>query len=144
VSDRVGALLPWFVVIIAGQLLYHLVLKGLDDEDNAIGTIVVAYGTGVVLLVLFALLTGSFSTSDRGSIDWLRACLVGLGVTMIEMGFLMAYRYGLPVSFGALAALSVTTLILFPLGIVVFREGVGVEDVAGCALVLGGLYLLAR
>lgn len=138
------SLAPWFVVIVGGQLIYHLVLRGLDPEDNAIATIVVAYATGAAMLVVLGLASGGLARPDGGGVNWARASLVGVGVTMIEMGFLMAYRHGLPVSFGALATLSFSTLLLVPIGMLVFHEGVEVADVVGGGLVIVGLFLLAR
>lgn len=139
-----NCLVPWFALIVGGQLLYHSIARGVDPRDSALATVFVAYATGVLLLLGVAAAMGEFGTQRPSEIGLARGVALGIAVTAIEVGFIMAYRNGLPVSNGALATLSVTTLLLIPIGLLVFRERIGALDVIGVGALLVGLLLLAR
>jgi hypothetical protein len=68
--------------------------------------------------------------------------VLGAGVVLIEIGFLLAYRSGNMLQWSGVAVNSASALLLFPIALVVFRESCSVSRLLGILLTLGGLALL--
>jgi len=69
---------------------------------------------------------------------------VGLGVLMIELGFLQTYRAAWPVSMASVMMNGIVAVLLLPIGAALFGETITAVRVAGVALCLIGLSLLQR
>ena len=69
---------------------------------------------------------------------------VGLGVLMIELGFLQTYRAAWPVSMASVMMNGIVAVLLLPIGAALFGETITAIRVAGVALCLIGLSLLQR
>ena len=70
--------------------------------------------------------------------------MLGVGVLLIEVGFLLAYRWGGSLQWSAVAVNGAAALLLVPIAVGIFRESFSPVKGLGMALVLGGLALLAR
>jgi drug/metabolite transporter (DMT)-like permease len=68
---------------------------------------------------------------------------VAVGILGIELGFLLAYRAGWNVGLAALSSNLLTTLVLLPLGYLLFREQPSLARMGGVVLSMLGLWLMA-
>lgn len=138
-----GSLLAAFGVCVVGQVVYHLVLRGAGPTVPPFTLVVATYLVALVAVAAGGVVAGEFSGPLLSGADAVRAVGLGLGVACVELGYVYAYRYGLPVSTGALTVLAATTLALFPLGVAVYGERVNWRAVMGVLLAIAGVWLLA-
>lgn len=134
--------LPLLLVVV-GNVVYHLGQKTMPKDAPPVSAIVVAYVAGITacLLLLPMLEPGWSTASARPAISW-SAVMVGLGAAAIEIGFLLAYRGGWPISSASLVALSVVAILLLPIGVRYFAESWDWSRTFGLVLCLAGLWFL--
>lgn len=132
-------------ICVAGQVLYHLLLRSLPASYSPFVVVIVAYSMGIVLVA-------GAGSLDRGGAMFgavsfsviARSCALGLAVAMVELGYIYAYRSGLPVGIGAVSVLAITSVALIPLGVLMFREAFTPRVAIGLVLTLAGLWLMRR
>jgi drug/metabolite transporter (DMT)-like permease len=80
----------------------------------------------------------------RQSFQQLNWASVGLGVTLVglELGFLLAYRLGWSVSLAGLASNATVSVLLLPVGYLLFRERLTPLNLAGVVVAVIGLVLM--
>lgn len=133
-----------FVGVVAGQVLYHTILRQLPKGVSAFALISMTYAiAGLVGLVLWWVVpsdNGMRQSSVLDTLPW--AALLALGILLVEVGYVYAYRAGLPVSFGALIVFAVTTAVLAPIAFFVFHDRISLIQFVGVALVIVGSWLV--
>lgn len=131
------------VLVVFGNVVYHLGQKTMPKDAPPLSAIVIAYLVGIVacLAVLPFLEPGWSVASVRPAFAW-SPVLVGLGAAAIELGFLLAYRAGWPISSTSLVTMSVLALVLLPIGLRFFAESWNWERTVGVVLCLAGLWFL--
>lgn len=134
-----------FAITVGGMLLYHLSQKSIPKEMNPFHATAIAYLMGIVVCIVF----GFSYSSDRSFVSSLKtsnwAVLgMGVGAAAIEVGFMVAYRLGWKVSSTAIATNVAATVILIPLGLLVFREQLSARNILGVAFCILGLFLVVR
>jgi uncharacterized membrane protein len=130
---------------VGGMLFYHLGQKSIPRGINPFYAMIIAYTAGIIVLAVCALtLPGekSFSSSLRIS-NW-AVFVVGVAAACIEVGFLMAYRSGWRISIAAVATNVAVTLLLVPIGVVVFKDHLSLRNVIGLVFCVLGLILVVR
>jgi len=130
---------------VVGMIFYHLAQKSIPKDLNPFHATMIAYAVGFVLCTIGALgYPGkkSLINSFRGS-NW-AVIVVGAGAVCIEVGFLLAYRAGWRISVTGLATNVVGTLLLVPIGILIFKEHLSLRNVLGVIFCVLGLILVVR
>ena len=133
------------VLAVAGMLFYHLGQKLIPKGINPFYAMIIAYVAGIIVLAVCVLtLPGnkSFVSSLKES-NW-AVLLVGAGAACIELGFLLAYRSGWRISVAAVATNVAVTLLLVPIGIMVFKDHLSLRNVLGLIFCVLGLVLVVR
>jgi uncharacterized membrane protein len=133
------------VLAVAGMLFYHLGQKSIPKGINPFYAMIIAYTVGIVLLAACALvLPGNKSlTSSLKESNW-AVVAVGIGAAAIEVGFLLAYRSGWRISVATVAANVAVTLMLVPIGVLVFKDHLSARNVLGLIFCVLGLILVMR
>lgn len=132
------------LLTISGGVLYHLAAKSIPKTLNPSFVLVVVYATALAASVAayFAL---PASTSAGTARPWHPAVLgVGIGAFMIELGYVLAYRAGWPVSTTSVLTAGMVAVLLLPVGMGLFGERLSIPNSLGLALCLIGLALLKR
>jgi len=133
------------VLAVGGNLLYHLSQKSLPKTANPLLVITIAYVVGIVACLLCSVVY----PNDKSFLDTLRESNwavygMGLGAAVIEVGFLLSYRAGWNLSTASVVCSTAVTLVLIPIGVVVFKEHLSVRNVVGLLLCMIGLVLVAK
>lgn len=131
-----------FVLVIAGNVLYHISQKQVPRDLNPFSALLAAYFSSMILSILFVSRSGVapiaealFSPAVWG---------VGLAAFMVEAGYLLLYRAGGAVSTAPIAANIFVFLLLILVGLVWFREKFTWEMSLGVILCTGGLFCLVH
>jgi len=137
---------PLFVpmaVLLLGQVLYHSVARGLSRGASPFLMVTVAYVVGLILTGCAWVITGGQRPTDVVMSQVVRnGVLLGIAVSCVEVGYVFAYRRGLSITSGPLVALSLTTLMLIPIGVFLYNDPISVRIVAGGCVVVFGLWLM--
>ena len=133
------------VLAVGGMLFYHLAQKSIPRGINPFYAMIIAYAVGIVALAICALmlpddksLVGSFRESN-----W-AVFVVGAAAACIEVGFLLAYRSGWRISLAAVATNVAVTLLLVPIGTVIFKDHLSPRNILGLIFCVLGLILVVR
>jgi drug/metabolite transporter (DMT)-like permease len=130
---------------VGGNLLYHLSQKSMPKAANPLYVITIAYLFGIVICVLYAFVypnEKTFMETLRES-NW-AVYAMGLGAVIIEVGFLLAYRAGWNISTAAVACSTAVTLMLIPIGLIVYKEHLSPRNIIGLLFCMLGLVLVAK
>lgn len=134
-----------FGLTVAGMLLYHLSQKAIPKETNPFFVIAIAYAVGIALCLAFAFtypekksLAATFKASN-----W-AVFTLGAGAALIELGFLLAYRFGWRISIAAVASNAAAAIVLIPVGLIVFKDQISLRNVIGLIFCVVGLVLAVR
>jgi len=133
------------LLAVGGMLFYHLGQKSIPKGINPFYAMIVAYTAGIIVLVICALSfpgDKSFVSSLRVS-NW-AVFVVGVAAACIEVGFLLAYRSGWRISVAAVATNVAVTLLLVPIGVVIFKDHLSLRNIIGLIFCVLGLVLVVR
>jgi uncharacterized membrane protein len=133
------------LLIILGLVMYQISQKSADENANPFILVIISYLIGIVACIggyfLFPRQEDAALLPMLKSIGW-TAVGIGIGATLIEVGFFLAYRAGWSVGILPLSVTAFSTILLVIIGIFVFRESLSIEKVIGVLLCLGGLILI--
>lgn len=136
------AALPIFLAIL-GNLLYHSSQKLTSHQVNPFLSIAVSFSLAAVLSFGIFLATKSAPISaEAGRLNW-AAIGLGVAVVVIETSFLLGYRMGWQVGVTSLIVTVGQTILLIPLGLLVFGERITTQGLVGAAIGLVGLVLVS-
>ena len=136
-----------------GVVVYHVGQKLVPPTAHPMAVLMGAYAVAFTLSALAlpwlqpASAAGPWRQAFAGMATGpgLRVALVlGLGVLLIEMGFLLAYRAGGSLQWVNVAVNGAGTLLLIPIALLCFKEAFSLPKALGILLVMGGLALLTR
>lgn len=132
------------LVAIAGAVGYQYFVKQVPETINPIVSVIGMY---VVVLVISIFLLPLFP-SEGGlrthfkQLNWIQVALA-VAVLMIELGFLLMYRYGWNLSTGNVVTGVFVNTILVAIGITVFKESVSMTNIIGIILSIIGVALIS-
>jgi drug/metabolite transporter (DMT)-like permease len=130
-------------LVVVSNVAYHLFQKATPSDVNPMAALTVSYG--VALLMCLILLPfyprPEGASSSLAGVNW---ASVGLGISVVglELGFLLAYRAGWPISLAALLANVMVGVLLLPIGLVLLREKLSWINLLGIAMCLAGIILV--
>ena len=133
------------VVVILGNVFYHLGQRAIPREANAVVATLGAYLIATIgTLATIPLLARDVElTSAWRLLNW-STVLVGIGIVGVELGFLLAYRAGWVLSNASLTANVCVAVILLAVGALLFREPLSATRLTGVGVCLLGLWLVTR
>jgi drug/metabolite transporter (DMT)-like permease len=132
-------------LVIVSNVVYHVFQKMIPDSANPIISLVITYITAAVLslLILPWYMKDTSLAVEIRKINWASFAL-GASIIGLELGFLLAYRAGWNISIGALIANTAVSILLIPIGLLLFKETLTLPNIVGILLCVGGLFLINR
>ena len=133
------------LLTIAGAVMYQISSKSLPRGAHPLVAIVAAYVTAIALCMLATWrwpISGSIADAVR-VLNW-SVVGVGAGAALIEVGFLLTYRAGWPLSLASVIVNVSAAMVLIPAGLSMFGERLSLPKMLGASLCLLGLILISR
>ncbi|NCF66117.1 MAG: EamA family transporter [Chloroflexi bacterium] len=132
------------VVAIIGAVGYQFFVKRVPNSLNPIVSVIAMYvavlAIGVVLLTLFPA-NGGLLRHFR-QLSWIQLALA-VSIMMIELGFLLMYRYGWNLSTGNLVTGVFVNIILISIGVTLLGEKMNLLNAIGFVLCILGVALIS-
>lgn len=128
---------------VLSSMLYHVVIKLTPAEANPAISLFVAYVAAALLclaLLFFFPLKTSVAAAFR-QLNWTSVALA-FALVGLEAGFLLAYRSGWNLSLAAIVVNVAVTVLLIPIGLLLFKEKLSPLNVFGILLCIGGLVMV--
>jgi len=138
-------ILVFLGIAAVGNAIYHLGQKTLHPGANPMILLMAVYAVAFGLAALAApFFQNTAGISWKAQVFSWPVLVLGAGVLLIEIGFLLAYRVGGGLQWSGVAVNAVSALILLPIAILFFREGFSWPRVLGILMTLAGMALLTR
>ncbi len=131
------------VVAVFSTMLYHITIKFTPADANPALSLIVTYLTAI-LLCLILLFFMPLKTSVSEGLKQLNWASIGLAFALVglEVGFILVYRAGWNISIAAIVVNAVVTVLLVPVGILLFSEKLSPMNYAGIAVCIAGLVMV--
>ena len=132
------------LIAILGAVGYQFFIKRVPADINPVVSVIAVYG--VVLLLGISLLP--FFPAEGGllkhirQLNWVQAA-VATCVLLLELGFLLMYRYGWNLSTGNLVTGVFINIILFAIGMAFLGEKVSLVNAIGIGISILGVALIS-
>lgn len=131
-------------ITVISNIFYHITLKNINASVNPVVSIIVTYI--VALLASLAIYpfypSNSNFSSSFSSLNWASYAL-GLTIVGVELGYLLAYRSGWHLNLTAITTTILVTLLLIPVGSIIFHEKITIQQIVGILLGITSLVLLS-
>ena len=130
-------------IAIIGAIGYQYFVKLVPAEINPVVSIIGAYLSVLILsLVLLPLFPaeGGLIKHFR-QLNWVQLA-IAVSVLLLELGFLLMYRYGWNLSTGNLVTGVIINIILVTLGVVLLGEKVSIVNAIGIVISILGVTLI--
>ena len=133
----------WPVLLILGSnIAYNLMTKSTPAQVNPFASLTVTYLVAAVFSFILLLFSSSgHPMADFREVNW-TGIVLGMAIVGLELGYICLYRAGWNFSVGSLVANVLLAACLLVIGLVVFKEAVGVKQMLGIAVCLCGLVLI--
>ena len=124
---------------------YHLLSKSLSTDINPFASLMVTYCVAMVVCGILAFITkgNRLLFNLIQDLNW-ASYLIGLCVAGLEISIIFLYRNGAIASEVSLIICILQTIILIPVGILLFHDDFSVAKLLGAVLCMGGIYLLTK
>ena len=132
------------LLVIGGSLLYHVAAKSVPKTVAPLAALIGVYFTALVASLVAYAIANRTALSPISAIGHPTIAAVGLGVLMIELGFLLTYRAAWPVSMASVMINGIVAVLLLPVGAALFGETITFVRLMGVVLCLLGLTLLQK
>jgi uncharacterized membrane protein len=128
---------------VISTVLYHIFQKSTPGGVNPFLSLTVTYAAAMAACALAV----PFYPPKTGLLQALRqlnwaSYALAVALVGLEVGFLLAYRAGWNISLAALVANIGGTLLLVPVGVLLYRERVSLVNLAGIVVCVVGLVLV--
>ena len=133
----------WPVLLILGSnIAYNLMTKSTPAQVNPFASLTVTYLVAAVFSFILLMFSSSgHPMADFREVNW-TGIVLGMAIVGLELGYICLYRAGWNISVGSLVANVLLAACLLVIGLVVFKEAVGVKQMLGIAVCLCGLVLI--
>lgn len=126
---------------ILSNVLYHIFQKLTPGDVNPMATLAVTYAVATVICLTLIPLSGIGFLDSLRELNWATFGLA-FAIVGLEVGFLLAYRAGWDISLGVLVSNVAVGMILVPIGLLFFKEGLSPRRVIGIIVCMIGLILV--
>lgn len=134
--------IPIIITIIA-NVFYHMTQRYTSEKINPFFSLSITYIVAFVVSVIMYIITKkNVTVYEQVKCINVATPLLGVSIVFLELGFLLAYRAGWNVSTASIISTVIVTILLVPIGMVVFHESISLKNVVGIFFCIIGIILL--
>lgn len=128
---------------ILSNVMYHIFQKSTSSKVNPFLSLIVSYLIAITIsIILFPFYSKEKTFVESiHELNWASAAL-GFSIVGLELGFLLIYRSGWSINIAAIFSSVAVTLILIPLGILIYKENLSIINFIGIILCISGLIMV--
>lgn len=130
---------------VLANIIYHICQKGISPSAPPLVSMAATYSVALLATVIAIPFFGAgmpVSISFK-TLNWASYAL-GIGIFLLEMGFLLAYRAGWNLSTAALYSNVAVGLLLIPVGMLFFKESLNPSNWVGLGLAVVAMMLMSK
>jgi drug/metabolite transporter (DMT)-like permease len=131
------------LIALAGNLLYHLVMRSAPKSIGAFSFLAVAYLVAGLVSLGIAMRYEAFTVGSLSRVMHPSAFGIALAALVIEAGYLIAYRNGAAIGSASLLVNATVAVLLAIVGYVAFREKLSAQAIVGIVITAVGVLTLA-
>ncbi|HOV14689.1 MAG TPA: EamA family transporter [Spirochaetota bacterium] len=133
------------VLTIISNVFYHICQKSISSKVNPLFSLLITYLIAVIgCLILLPFYPEKTKIIDNlKEINW-ASIILGFAIVGLEMGFLLVYRSGWNINIAVIVCNTIVTMILIPIGILIFKEKISLINILGIFLCIIGLILINK
>lgn len=132
------------LIAVIGMIGYQYFVKQVPETLNPMVSIIAMYAAvliiGIVLMLIFPIAGGL--KQHIGKLSWIQIALA-ISILMVELGFLLMYRYGWNLSSGGLITGAIVNVVLVGIGVALLGEKVTLINAIGIVLSILGVSLVS-
>lgn len=131
------------LLIVVSNTVYNIAAKETPGHASAFLSLTGTYIVAAVVSFIAYLLSSPGKTLGQGisELNWSSIAL-GFVIVGLETGYIYLYRAGWKVSVASIVANVALAAVLLIVGLLFYKETIGVKQVIGIVLCLGGLVLI--
>lgn len=133
-------------LVILSSIFYHVSQKAIPKTLNPLISMSITYATALLVTLMLVVLMpaekSSFTVQLR-TINW-ATYVLGFAIVGLELGFLLVYRTGWNISVAAILATVIVTVLMIPVGVLLFKEPFSGTKALGIVLSIAGIILINR
>lgn len=131
------------IIIIISNIVYHITTKNIPKEANTFLSLAITYLVGTIIAIGMYCLTSKPNRIliDINKLNW-TSYILGLAIVGVEIGYLYMYRVGWNISKGSLVANTSLAILLIVIGVLFFKEHIGLYQVVGIVCCIAGLIFI--
>lgn len=133
------------ILVVTANTIYHITTKSTPSNVSPYLSLTVTYIVGAIFTFFLYRVSGPEKgiITDLRSLNWTSYAL-GLAIVGLEVGYIYLYRSGWNISTGSLVANILLAVALIGVGLVFFKEPIGLRQIAGIVLCVTGLVLVCK
>lgn len=134
--------IPIILTVIA-NIFYHIAQKFTPNKINPFVSLSATYIVAFTISVIMFFLTKK-NESLIGEIHKINGAsiILGMAIVLLELGFLLAYRYGWNISTASIISTVAVTIVLIPVGLGLFHESISYKKIFGIVLSVFGMIFM--
>lgn len=133
------------LIVVAANTFYNICAKSVPENANSFVALTITYAIAAVISLILFFVTGENKNffSEVSKLNW-SSIVLGIAIVALEFGYIAIYRAGWKISMGSLVANISLAVVLFIVGILVYKEAVTIKQVAGAVVCAVGLILITK
>lgn len=130
-------------LVVLSNVFYQICAKSVPEKMNPLASLTITYAVGaaVSFVLYFTLNPGANLLAEYRKVNW-APFVLGLAIVGLEVGYILAFKAGWPVSLAQIVQAAVLAVLLIFLGRLLFGEPITWNRIAGIAVCLAGLALI--
>lgn len=130
-------------LVVLSNVFYQICAKSVPEKMNPLASLTITYAVGaaVSFVLYFTLNPGANLLAEYRKVNW-APFVLGLAIVGLEVGYILAFKAGWPVSLAQIVQAAVLAVLLIFVGRLLFGEPITWNRIAGIAVCLAGLALI--
>lgn len=133
-------------LVIVSNIIYQICAKEVPSDMDGMASLILTYAVSTVTVVVLFFALGSAQGglfAEYSKLNWAPIAL-GISAVGLEAGYIFAFKNGWEISKAFVVQASILAVMLIFVGVILYKESLTWNKLAGIALCVAGLILINR